>query len=161
MEEKEYLNEEKYRKTKKKLRRIALSILIIGIISGLILIGIGIYINITRDKSVINNIRLQIDKEITDNGVSLKYYELRDELDKEEDKYNSCEQFYAIGGVVIFLSCLVSTYMFVIIKGREINAFAAQQGMPIAKEVIEKTAPSVGKAVKEIKEEVEEDNNVK
>jgi len=157
MEEKEYLSEEKYRKTKKKLRRIALSILIIGIISGLILIGIGIYINTTRDKSVINDIRVQIDKEITDNGVSLKYYELRDELDKEEDKYNSCEQFYAIGSVVIVLSCLISTYMFVIVKGREINAFAAQQGMPIAKEVIEKTAPSVGKAAKGIKNELKKE----
>ncbi|MBQ6992740.1 MAG: hypothetical protein IJN50_07590 [Clostridia bacterium] len=157
MEEKEYLSEEKYRKTKKKLRRIALSILIIGIISGLILIGIGIYINTTRDKSVINDIRVQIDKEITDNGVSLKYYELRDELDKEEDKYNSCEQFYAIGSVVIVLSCLISTYMFVIVKGREINAFAAQQGMPIAKEVIEKTAPSVGKVAKEIKNELKKE----
>lgn len=157
MEKKEYLNEETYKKTKKKLRRIALSILIIGIISGLILIGIGIYINTTRDKSVINDIRVQIDKEITDNGVSLKYYELRDELDKEEDKYNSCEQFYAIGSVVIVLSCLISTYMFVIVKGREINAFAAQQGMPIAKEVIEKTAPSVGKVAKEIKNELKKE----
>lgn len=160
MEEKEYLSEEKYQKTKKKLRRIALSILIIGIISGLILIGIGIYINTTRDKSVINNIKVEIDKEISDNGLSLRYYELSEELEKYRNKYDSCGQFYGAGSVIIILSCLISTYMFVIVKGREINAFAVQQGMPITKEVIEKTAPSVGKAVKEIKEELEKKENM-
>lgn len=157
MEKKEYLNEETYKKTKKKLRRIALSILIIGIISGLILIGIGIYINSTRDKSVINNIKVEIDKEIRDNGLSLKYYELSEKLEKEQDKYDSSEQFYGVGSVFIFLSCIISAYMFIIAKGREINAFVTQQGMPIAKEVIEKTAPSVGKVAKEIKNELKKE----
>lgn len=161
MEKKEYLSEEKYRKTKKKIKRIALSILVIGIISGLILFGKGIHINTTRDKSVINNLRVEIDKEISNNGLSLKYYELSEKLEQEQNKYDLSEQFYGAGSVILFLSCLISTYMFVIAKGREINAFAAQQGMPIAKEVIEKTAPSVGKAAKKIKDELEKDDNVK
>lgn len=41
-------------------------------------------------------------------------------------------------------------------KGREINAFFAQQRMPIAKESIEKVAPSAGVAAKEIAKGIKE-----
>ena len=41
-------------------------------------------------------------------------------------------------------------------KGREISAFFAQQQMPVAKESIEKIAPSMGKAAKEVAKGVKE-----
>ena len=41
-------------------------------------------------------------------------------------------------------------------KGREINAFYAQQQMPVNKESIEKMAPSVGVAAKEITKGIKE-----
>lgn len=48
-------------------------------------------------------------------------------------------------------------------NGREINAFLAQQQMPVAKETVEKMAPSAGTVAKEvtkgIKEGLQEDTN--
>ena len=54
------------------------------------------------------------------------------------------------GGFVIISSLMISAFIYTIAKRREILAFATQQTMPIAKEGMEKMAPTIGKVGKTI-----------
>lgn len=61
----------------------------------------------------------------------------------EEHKYVF---LYIIGGMVIFIACIASFYLYIISKGREIISFTAQQYMPVAQEGINTMAPTIGNA---------------
>ena len=61
--------------------------------------------------------------------------------------------------MAIFAGCAFALVVYFMAKGREINAFYAQQQMPIAQEGIEKIAPSVGIAAKEIANGIKEGLN--
>lgn len=75
------------------------------------------------------------------------------EFDKQIDKENSIP-FYMIGGFIIAISCMISLFVFMIAKRREITAFSVQQVMPVAQEGIEKMTPTLGKAGASIAKEI-------
>ena len=200
MEKKEYLNEETYQKGKKKITKIALIVLIVGILVGVGLIVTGIVKSsnvengeITgngRTKEVIqaeidalNNelIPLQSQKrqEFSNNGFSEEYYRLDNEISTKQSKiselevelwkvesgYNSTSNkiaktkyvpFYVFGAFVIIASCMFSGFLYMFAKRREITAFTTQQVMPVAKEGMEKMAPTVGHVAKEISKGIKE-----
>lgn len=54
------------------------------------------------------------------------------------------------------LGLMIPMFVFPIAYGREIRAFQTQQGMPVAKEGIEKMAPTAGVVAKEITKGVKE-----
>lgn len=62
-----------------------------------------------------------------------------------------------IGISVISGALFISMPIFFMAKKREITAFTMQQTMPLAQEGMEKVAPSIGKAVKEIKKGSKDD----
>ena len=100
--------------------------------------------------------------EYKDNVLTSKYCSLKKQLDdvsndfsRSRDSYEYA-QFYGIGGVIIFFSCFIAGMIYMIAKQREIVAFTAQQVMPVEQEKIEKMAPSVGNAAKEIAKGVKE-----
>lgn len=151
MNKTQYLNEEKYNKTKKRLQIAALIILIIGIIVG----GLLLYKGINTEKVDINALKVQKNEEFEQNGFSEKYYELQEQIDRDDPKY----VFIGIGIVVLLISGVSSLIIYIISKQREINAFYVQQQMPIAQEGIEKMAPSAGVAAKEIAKGIKEGLN--
>lgn len=57
---------------------------------------------------------------------------------------------YMVGGFIIIATCMISLFIYIFGKRREIAAFTTQQVMPVAQEGIEKIAPSVGTAAGEI-----------
>lgn len=111
MNNKEYLNEEQYKKTKKKINLIGVLLLCIGL--PLAIIGFSTFIMHSE---------------------------------------NNLFFLMALGMPMIF----IGFFLIMASHGREISAFTAQQRMPIAKEGIEKMAPSVGTAAKEIAKGVKE-----
>lgn len=113
MNNKEYLNEEQYKKTKKKLNMIGNILLCVGIILA------------------ISSIVLQMTE-------------------------SPNEMLMGILGAPGFFMIMIGIYLKYISHWREISAFTTQQQMPIVKESIEKMAPSVGVAAKEIAKGVKE-----
>lgn len=177
MNEKQYLNEEKYQKTKKKITIVAILVLIIGLLigGGLIATGLKKYNQTKLSTEEINEVQNEIDsynnqlaslkdqlsQERRNNGFSETYYNLENQIDKIDDKIEVLEEkldpdtshlvrFYIFGGFIIFATIFISSNIFASVKGREINAFLAQQHIPIAQESIEKMAPSASKAAQEI-----------
>lgn len=229
MEKKEYLNEERYQKNKKKLQTIAMCILIIGILIGGCIIATGAiktnevkkenekivkqieqeYAAKTRSTDQIQNdidsleqkietvdsevkaLEIEQRKIFQEDGFSDRYdkkdteidnkrkersklndqlYEYEKELnavksgsneskkkseiyDKTKDEWQY-RTLYAVGGMIIFMSCSISGGIYMTTKRREIMAFQAQQVMPVAQEGMEKMAPSVAKVGKAVAEEM-------
>lgn len=102
---KEYLNEENYQRTKKKITTIALVILIVGVLIGGGLIATGLIkssnvessVDTGRTKEVIQAeidtlneelvpLEAQKTKEFMNNGFTEKYYSLDNEINKKETK---------------------------------------------------------------------------
>jgi len=131
MDNKEYLNEEKYQKTNKKVSKFGLVMLIVG---GIMII-IALFLVISGFLG------------FGDNG--------------SMSSFGS----FAIGGFMLvfgFGIAGVGGQLLFISHRREITAYMAQQGMPIAKEGIDKMAPTIGKAAgtiaKGIKEGLKDDD---
>lgn len=177
MSKTQYLNEEKYQTTKKKITIAAVLVLIIGLLIGGGLIAIGLTKNSQAKLSTeeINEIQTEIDsyntqlaslkaqenQEFINNNFSEKYYNLDNEIDKLEAQIATLENklnpdtyylvaFYLIGGLIVISTLMISGFIYATAKGREIDAFYAQQQIPVAKEEIEEMAPTVGNAVGEI-----------
>jgi len=142
MEKNKYLNEERYQKTKKKLQTVALIILVVGILCG----GLLLFKGINTEKIDKTALRAEQNQEFMQNGFSEKYYELQEELRKDDSKY----VFIGLGIFVLITSGFTSLAIYLTTKRREIAAFGAQQMMPIAQEGIDTMAPTVGNAAKEI-----------
>lgn len=128
---KEFLTEETYEKGKKKITRIALIKLIIGLLIGIALIITGIVIQ--------KNTKIEVSNT---NGVTLSYI-----------KYIF---LYIIGAIIIIASLGEAKDTYLFLKKREIEAFLTQQTMPIRKEKMEKMASSVGIMGKEISKGIKE-----
>ena len=150
----EFLTEENYRKSNKKVKTIGNIITSIGavlLIGGIILVILGF---------------LGFGNEII-NGM-----EMGEEVMKPQNIFSSFGGF-AIGGFMIvpglFLTSVGLMVRFLIGNRREITAYTTQQVMPLAKEGIEKMAPTIGDAVgtigkgltKGIKEGLNEANKAK
>ena len=112
MDNKDYLNEEQYKKTKKKVSLIGILLICVG----LLLAIVGYVTTFT--------------------------------MHSETDLFG----LMFLGMPMLF----IGTFLTVVSHMREISAFTAQQQMPIAKEGVEKMAPSVGVAAKEIAKGVKE-----
>lgn len=132
MEEKEYLNEEKYKKANKKVKVIGIIIMLIG----LSLIGFGIYTIITANKIEVPNM-----------GDPNWYSISSNQMGKQ-----ATGGFMIIPG--IFLTVVGLMVRFLIGNRREIMAYQMQQLMPIVKEGTETVTPIATKAAKEITEEM-------
>ena len=245
IENKEYLNEESYQKTKKKIVTISIIILIIGLLIGGSLIYKGIIVKKGLDKDTvaqkeeekkkeveaqqkeqqkdlrinelnelientqkqIDNIEIQITKlknEQTsifeqDSGFSDRYNAKEIEIKEKQNEKQSLSiklseykvelsslkstsylkefnnmfsnntttnnsqkyiKYFMLGGFVIFTCCIISGFVYMIAKRREILAFTAQQTIPVAKEGIEKMSESVSKVggdmAREISKGIEE-----
>lgn len=87
------------------------------------------------------------------------------QIDQFENIFNSASDtiskgrytpFYIFGAFIIIVSCMISLAIFMFAKKREITAFTVQQTMPLAQEGIEKMAPTVGNAAKEITKGIKE-----
>ena len=113
MSDKEYLNEEQYQNANKKVKKV-----------GLIVLTIGLVMLISGVASVIIG------------------------------SVNETPEVIAFGGPFIVLGIGVSIWgcmiRFQLGNQRQISAYMVQQQMPIAKEAVEKMAPSAGVAAKEI-----------
>ena len=112
------------------------------------------------------------------NPLTAECYKLNKELDKKESEIEDidriyenekssqsfdCRTFYIFGGMVCFMTLMMSSSIYISTKRREIMAYRAQQVAPIAKEGMEEIAPSIGKVVgevvKNIKDESKDDKN--
>lgn len=70
----------------------------------------------------------------------------------------SCIPYYMIGTFIILFSIMISILLFVTAKRREIIAFQAQQAMPVVKEGIEEISTALGKATKNVINNIKDDN---
>ncbi|MBR2753976.1 hypothetical protein IKF28_02180 [Candidatus Saccharibacteria bacterium] len=132
--QKEYLNEEKYQKNNKKIKIAGIIVLLIG----LGLIGFGIY-----NLILANSIKVP-------SMDDPNWFDMEAEQDSQKFTGLSLCMF---GVFVLIVGCIIR---FVIPNRRGILAYQAQQIRPVAQEGIEKIAPSVGVAAKEITKGVKE-----
>lgn len=127
---------------------MSLIILLVGLICGVVLL----YKGITIDQIDKNDLEVQKNEEYKQNGYSKKYCDLEDEIQKDNPKY-----FYIIFGVVTLVVIgIASLSIYITTKKREIADFGAQQIIPIVQESIDKMAPTVGNAAKEIAKGIKE-----
>ena len=207
MENKQYLNEEKYQKTSKKLFTIGIGIIIFGIIVAIVTAVIRLKpetkISTEELQQQLTNLRPDLEDRYaelgaegftesydyknkegyemrlidialdptyetcesssvySDNDTTREYCEIKAQLHEVNysNKYSISEPIMLKLGpsLMILLSCIAFGLMFIMIsKQREIAAYTAQSGMPLAQEGLEKMSPSIGKAAKEIAKGVKE-----
>ena len=205
MEDKKYLNEEKYQKVVKKLSKISIVILILGLLIGGGLIAYGFFKSnekttpavVKEEEKSEEDIKAEIQaleneiapleakkaEEFTQNGFSEEYYRLSNQIEEKDIKLGSLRvgsfeeskvfedfkeesdsivkkvkysPFYMIGGFILFASLIASFMIFIFSKRRDITAFSVQQSMPVAKEGLEKMAPTLGEVGKEIAKGIKE-----
>ena len=139
----DYLNEEQYNKSNKKVKVIGIIIILIG----LCLIAGGIF-------NIIESSKIQVPK-MEEEGWF--------ESSSSQMQKKALGMFMIIPGT--FLSIVGCMVRFGIGNRREILSYQIQQERPIAQEGIEKMSPTIGVAAKEIakgvKEGLSEDNEVK
>lgn len=91
----------------------------------------------------------------------IKQLEDTEKLDikyKRKSESFSCIPYYMVGTPIILFSIIISISLFLIAKRREIIAFQAQQAMPVVKEGIEEISPALGKAAKDVINNIKDDN---
>lgn len=91
----------------------------------------------------------------------IKQLEDTEKLDikyKRQSESFSCIPYYMVGTSIILFSIIISISLFLIAKRREIIAFQAQQAMPVVKEGIEEISPALGKAAKDVINNIKDDN---
>lgn len=83
------------------------------------------------------------------NTYTSKYCAVKNKLYDISETNNSFT-YYMFGGFIIFATIIISNFIFITSRGREITAFYAQQSMSIEKEGIDEITPSVSKASQKI-----------
>ena len=78
----------------------------------------------------------------------------KSEISQETKAVDQYDMLYALGGMIMLMSCSISGGIYMVSKRREIMAFQTQQIMPVAQEGMEKMAPSVAKVGKAMAEEM-------
>lgn len=136
---KEYLDEENYQKSNKKVKKVGMILIIIGLILlclGLVFIVAGF---------------LGFGSQVS-NGFELGHEGMN------KGKLFSGVGIIAIGGFLttpgLFITCIGLIVRFVIGNRREITAYTTQQVMPVAQEGIEKMTPTISKASGQIAKEI-------
>lgn len=90
--------------------------------------------------------------EYKNNSLTSEYCSLKNQLEDASDNFNKSLDnqkyipFYIFSAFIIIATLMISGFIYTITKRREIMAFSVQQTMPIAKEGIEKMAPTIGNA---------------
>ena len=134
MQEKKYLNEERYQQSVNKIKKISKILLIVGItvlIVGIILLVLG----------------------FVDFGNAATKSMNDFDFGRASSRAFGSVGLTAIGGFVTFIGfglTIGGVFATVVAHGREIKAFTVQQSMPIAQEGIETIAPSIGRAAETI-----------
>lgn len=138
MEEKEYLNEEQYQRNNIKVKRVGKILLIIGIIVLVLGIFLIIFGFMGAGNTAVNGIGAASDNIFDMSGMK----------QTASGMFGSVGLF-AIGGfmnVIGFGLTVAGGIIMLIAHKREITAYTIQQTMPVAKEGIEKMAPTIGDA---------------
>ena len=138
MENKEFLNEETYQKSNAKVKKGGKIIIIVGTV----MLIIGIILCIIGFLGFGNEVASSLQTDVNPKGIFSSFGML------------AVGGFLSTsGGFILFVGLMIR---FLIGNKREITAYSVQQTMPIAKEGIEKMAPSVGVAAKEIAKGIKE-----
>lgn len=132
--QKEYLNEEEYQKTNRRIKIAGIVVLLIG----LGLLGFGIYSIIMANSVKVPNMG------------DANWFNMK----SEQSHQQFTGIFLCMAG--IFVSILGCVIRFVIPNKRSILAYRVQQVRPVAQEGIEKISPSIGVAAKEITKGIKE-----
>ncbi len=182
-----YLNEEKYIRTKNKIKLIGILILVIGFSIGGFLIYKGVSggsaTKLEDEKAKLEEKKAALkEKGITpsnnyENGEAYDLYILTEVLNpsydqcwRDEYKNNSLTKDYCkiknagsdynkhvligVGGMICWISFIVSIMTIVTAKRREIMAYHMQSVMPVGKEALEDIQPTVSKVSKKHMEEM-------
>ena len=139
-EKKEYLNEEEYQKNNAKLKKVGKTVLIVGIC----MLALGAILTLIGFLSFGNT------------AVSSTNMDVVDESSIVKGIFGGFG-LLAIGGAMDGISLplmMIGGVIMFIAHRREITAYATQQVMPVAKEGIEKIAPTIGKAGASIAKEM-------
>ena len=143
MEKKEYLNEENYQRSNKKLKTIGKILLIVGIV----IMVISFILIVLSFMGFGNTTISSIGNESFSNGA----------MQKTASGILGSFGLFALGGFMSttgFSLAAVGGVIMAIAHKREIAAYTTQQMMPIAQEGMEKMAPTIGKVGKEITKEM-------
>lgn len=140
--QKEYLTEERYRRTKAIIVLLAILVALAGLLAGGALIYKGIMI---RNSIDISALEAESNIEFHTHGFSQRYYEIAG----LQRKAMLAIGIMAVGGFIIFVSFLSAGSIIKILFLRQVLAFHAQQIRPIAQEGAEKMAPSAGVLARE------------
>jgi len=182
-----FLNEEKYNKSKKKIKLIALLILIVGLSCGGFLIYKGTN---NSNESKIEDEKAKLEKMKTDlvekgvtpssdyeAGEAYDLYILREVLNpsfnrcfQNEFKTNKLTKEYCklvdsnssfnrsssigLGAFICISSCMISLFVFIMSKQRDIVAYQMQGVLPVGKEALEDIQPTASKVAKKHMHEV-------
>ena len=162
MRKKEYLNEEEFQKNNKKVKTAGT----IVILMGLCLVIAGIFVLVSASKMETNipkNLGLDISGmfNIDSQESALSWFEDSAQSMQDNSEARSAQMgrkslgmFILLPGIFItIVGCMIR---FIVGNQRNIIAYQAQQVMPIAQEGIEKMAPSIGTAAKEISKGIKE-----
>ena len=137
----EYLTEEKYNQSNNKVKKVGKVLIIIG----LILLSIGVILIISGFLGFGSQITSGFEN--GQNGIN-------------PGGIFSGIGLFALGGFLttpgLFLTMIGLMLRFLIGNRREISAYTTQQIMPIAQEGINKMAPTIGNAAKEITKGIKE-----
>ena len=202
MNSNEYLNEERYQKTNKKLFFIGIIIIIVGITAAMIIL-IPKVVNGTKNnkeqlQQKLNQLKPSLEKryqELKSNGVNESWdYKNKDGYEMYliniamDPTYEKCEyssgysdnettreyckikadlydannsfangriMFSLVPALMLLMPCLgIGLMLIMTSKRRNIAAYYVQQTMPVAKEGIEKMAPTIGKVGSSVAKEM-------
>lgn len=98
--------------------------------------------------------------EYRNNPVTRDFCSLNQELDDMNNEFNKefdskkSVPFYMFGSFIIIATCMISGFVYIISKRREIAAFTTQQLQPITQEHIENIGTTIGKAVANAAKEI-------
>jgi len=135
MDKKEFLNEEEYQKNNQKVKKIGNVIIVIG----LVLLVVGIILSIV--------------------GIMGFENQFSNAFEMGQEGIDPSKMFSGIGGLAIggfiampgiFITIVGLIVRFLIGNRREIKSYTIQQTMPVTQEVMDKMAPTIGKAGGEI-----------
>lgn len=145
MDNKELLNEETYQKNNQKVKKVGKILLIVGAIvlalgAVFLILGFAKFGNTATE------------------SISMREFNMEATTSKAFGSIG----LVAVGGFLNFIGwglAIAGGIMMIISHRREIKAYTTQQVMPIAQEGINKMAPTVGNAAKEIAKGIKEGIN--
>lgn len=159
MENQKFLSEEKYQQNNAKVKRIGKMLLIIGIIIlvlGIIFIVVGFLgagNSATNSFDSFTNNAINNFNSFDSDTIVSDIQNSNNEIQNAAKGMFGSIGLFAIGGfmeTIGFILTVAGGIMLFIAHRREITAYAAQQMIPVGKEIVEEVAPTIGNAAGEI-----------